>query len=262
MFSVVIPVYNHAAFLNQAIESALASPLVAEVLLLDDGSGDGSAGVAARAAASVLRVRNLTPAESGNRGTPHRLNELVGAARCDWVAVLNSDDAFVPDRFELISSDDNFSGSDFVFGDLKLIDENGEITADRWGLLDTGTPFPFDVADKVRSGDFLDLLSHQNYLRTTSNMVFRKDLHARIGGFGPYRYVHDWDFALRAMALNIPPNTNAAAKIRMKPAIAWAFSLSVNTEKMVPTVSPMRLASAKPASMVINGTTNLRNPSE
>jgi len=30
-------------------------------------------------------------------------------------------------------------------------------------------------------------------------MVFRKSLHARIGGFRPYRYVHDWDFALRAM---------------------------------------------------------------
>jgi hypothetical protein len=32
-------------------------------------------------------------------------------------------------------------------------------------------------------------------------MVFTKALHARIGGFAPYRYVHDWDFALRAMAL-------------------------------------------------------------
>jgi hypothetical protein len=31
--------------------------------------------------------------------------------------------------------------------------------------------------------------------------VFRKSLHARLGGFRPYRYVHDWDFALRAMQL-------------------------------------------------------------
>jgi hypothetical protein len=30
-------------------------------------------------------------------------------------------------------------------------------------------------------------------------MIFRRSLHARIGGFRPYRYVHDWDFALRAM---------------------------------------------------------------
>ena len=46
---------------------------------------------------------------------------------------------------------------------------------------------------------FVELLSEQNYLITTSNMVFRKTLHARLGGFRPYRYVHDWDFALRAM---------------------------------------------------------------
>ena len=200
MFSVLIPIYNHAAFLNQAIESALCSPLVTEVLLMDDGSSDGSGKIAAKMAASEPRIRNLTPPGGGNRGTHYRLNELVGAARCDWVAVLNSDDAFAPGRFEVISSDPSFSQSDFVFGDLKLIGENGEPTGS-WGVRGTGTPFPFDVADMVRSGRFLELLSNQNYVRTTTNMLFRRDLHARIGGFGPYRYVHDWDFALRAMAL-------------------------------------------------------------
>ncbi len=48
---------------------------------------------------------------------------------------------------------------------------------------------------------FAELMREQNYLITTSNMVFRKSLHARVGGFRPYRYVHDWDFALRAMQL-------------------------------------------------------------
>ena len=200
MFSILIPIYNHAAFLKQAIESALSSPLVTEVLLVDDGSSDGSGKIAAKMAASEPRIRDLTPPGGGNRGTYYRLNELVGAARCDWVAVLNSDDAFAPGRFEVISSDPSFSQSDFVFGDLKLIGENGEPMGN-WGVRSTGTPFPFDVAEMVRSGRFLELLSNQNYVRTTSNMLFRRDLHARIGGFGPYRYVHDWDFALRAMAL-------------------------------------------------------------
>lgn len=35
-------------------------------------------------------------------------------------------------------------------------------------------------------------------------MIFRKALHERVGGFAAYRYVHDWDFALRAMALGRP----------------------------------------------------------
>ena len=203
MFSVVIPIYNHAAFVRQAVWSALRSPLVTEVLLLDDGSRDASPEIAAKLAAADSRVRNLTQAGDGNRGAHHRLNELVHAARCEWVAVLNSDDLFVDGRFESISSHPNFPVVDFVFGNLLLMSEEGELVGAKRGPFDTGTPFPalFDVKSMVSSGGLLDLLSHQQYLGTTSNMVFRKALHARVGGFSPHRYVHDWDFALRAMAL-------------------------------------------------------------
>lgn len=207
MFSVVIPIYNHAAFLRQAVCSALRSPLVEEVLLLDDGSRDKSPAIAAElAAGKSARVRNLTPPGGGNRGAHSRLNELIGAARCDWVAILNSDDAFVSGRFEAIVSDPGFSESAFVFGNLLLMNEQGVLVGAKRGPFDTGTPFPafFDVPGLVAAGRFLELLSHQNYLGTTSNMVFRKDLHVRVGGFSAYRYVHDWDFALRAMALGRP----------------------------------------------------------
>jgi glycosyltransferase involved in cell wall biosynthesis len=42
MFSVLIPVFNHERYVRQAVLSAARSPLVSEVLLLDDGSADGS----------------------------------------------------------------------------------------------------------------------------------------------------------------------------------------------------------------------------
>jgi|SRR5271157_2828516 len=203
MFSVVIPIYNHAAFLSEAVGSALRSSLVAEVLLLDDGSRDGSAKLAAELAATDHRVRNLTPPGAGNRGAPTRLNELVGAASCDWIAALNSDDAFVAGRFEAIIADPLFANSEFVFGNLLLMNERGSLVSAKRGPFDTGTPFPpfFDLGAMVAAGRFLELLAHQNYMGTTSNMVFRKDLHARIGGFRHYRYVHDWDFALRAVTI-------------------------------------------------------------
>ena len=47
----------------------------------------------------------------------------------------------------------------------------------------------------------MDLLCIENFVVSTSNMIFRKALHDHVGGFSPFRYVHDWDFALRAMAL-------------------------------------------------------------
>jgi glycosyltransferase involved in cell wall biosynthesis len=206
MFSVIVPVYNHEAFLGHAVRSALRSPLVAEVLLLDDGSRDGSAKLAERLAAAEPRVLNLTPPDRKNRGAPCRLNELVGAATRDWIAVLNSDDVFVAGRFEAVVSDPLFPQSDFIFGNLLLMNESGALIGAKRGPFDTSTPFPpsFDVPAMVEDAQLLDLLSHQNYLGTTSNMIFRKDLHTRIGGFGNHRYVHDWDFALRAMAVRRP----------------------------------------------------------
>ena len=65
----------------------------------------------------------------------------------------------------------------------------------------TRFPGEFDVGKMVASANLVDLMAHQNCIGTTSNMIFTKELHARIGGFAAFRYVHDWDFALRAMAL-------------------------------------------------------------
>ena len=205
MFSVVIPIYNHAKFVRQAIWSALRCPLVKEILLVDDGSKDGSEKIAASMAREHSgRVRDLTAPSGGNRGAHHRLNELVERAQCEWIAVLNSDDAFVSGRFEAITRDPEFSGCDFAFGNVLLMNELGALIGARRGPLDSwAAPFrpSVDVLRMLAERRFVELLSEQNYLITTSNMVFRKSLHARIGGFRPYRFVHDWDFALRAMLL-------------------------------------------------------------
>jgi glycosyltransferase involved in cell wall biosynthesis len=184
--------------------SALRSPHVNEVVLVDDGSSDGSPKVLAELAAeNPTRVRDLTNGDGRNRGAHNRLNELVEAARCPWVAVLNSDDVFVDGRFEAIVADKRFPESDFVFGNLLLVDAGGKLISAKRGPTNPGNSFPgeFDVGEMVKSGNLVDLMAHQNCIGTTSNMIFTKKLHARIGGFAAFRYVHDWDFALRAMAL-------------------------------------------------------------
>jgi glycosyltransferase involved in cell wall biosynthesis len=204
MFSVVVPIYNHARFVRQAIWSALRSPLVQEILVLDDGSTDGSAKIAAAlAAAHPARVRNVTPSSGGNRGAHYRLNELVELAESEWVAVLNSDDAFVAGRFETIVAARQFPDADFAFGNVLFMNERGTLLGAQRGPIDCWQPFrpSFQLLRMIAAQRFIELLYDQNYVVTTSNMIFRKSLHARIGGFRPYRYVHDWDFALRAMAL-------------------------------------------------------------
>src|SRR5262245_34707208 len=156
MFSVLVPVYNHAPYVKQAVLSALRSPLVSEVVTVDDGSSDTSATVLADLAKrNPSRVRDLTKPGEGNLGTHHRLNQLIEAARCSWLAVLNSDDVFVNGRFEAAVSNDRFSQSDFAFGNLLFMGAIGRLIGAKRGPFDTGNPFPaeFDVAGMVENGD-------------------------------------------------------------------------------------------------------------
>jgi len=201
MFSVVIPVFNHEQYLTECVLSAVRSPLVSEVLLLDDGSRDGSAALAKQLAAGALKkVRDVTPLGRGNRGAHSTLNELVGQAEGEWIAVLNSDDVFTPSRFELIRRRMRYQQFDLVFGNVVVIDAQGRQLGGKRAMYDPQLPFPqnFDVDGMAKRAEWLPLLAHQNFLATTSNMVFRKELWCKVGGFSDLRYLHDWDFVLRA----------------------------------------------------------------
>jgi glycosyltransferase involved in cell wall biosynthesis len=204
MFSAVIPSYNHARYLCECILSACRSPLVTEVLVLDDGSEDHSAALLrAMAGPGLPMLQNLTPEEPQNRGAHHALNHLVRMARNEWVAVLNSDDVFTAGRFELIERRLRQEDCDLLFGDLIIIDESGREVGVKRGPFDPEYAFPRDV-DVFRSSqeqEWTALMSCQNVVATTSNIIFRKNLFTRIGGFSGYRYVHDWNFVWRAAAL-------------------------------------------------------------
>ena len=203
MFSVVIPVYNHGPYLAECLLSAGRSPLVSEILAADDGSKDDSrARLAALVGGLGGRVRDLTPDPPVNEGAHAKLNRLVRAASNEWIAVLNSDDAFVTGRFELLARLIRQERFDLAFGDLVILDQAGVRLGVKRGPFSPQYPFPasFDVEAMSRGEGALDLLASQNLAATTSNMVFRRSLFDKVGGFAPYRYVHDWDFVLRAGA--------------------------------------------------------------
>lgn len=91
VFSVVIPVFNGERFLPEAIRSALSQSLPPlEVLVVDDGSTDGTRAVAEGFGepVRVLAQPNAGPSAARNRG--------ARAARGEWVAFLDSDDRWEP----------------------------------------------------------------------------------------------------------------------------------------------------------------------
>ena len=216
MFTVCIPSFNHRPYLTECILSALRSPLVTEVLVIDDGSSDGSQALLTHLTHLGPRLRILPSA--GNHGAHARLNELVAASQTEWVAVLNSDDRFVPGRFEAAAPLASSKKADLIFGDLVLIDQHGLPIGTRNALLHNEVPWPprWDLARLTRDKAWPSLLALQNILATTTNMVFTRTLHRTLGGFGDYRYCHDWDFALRAAV---------QGRVRYVPAMMSAYRL-------------------------------------
>src|SRR4051812_7002043 len=95
--SIVIPLYNSASTLPRAVRSALHQTLPdIEVLIVDDGSRDTSLAAARAIAATDSRVRVI--ALPANRGKSHAMNHAIAQADGAWIAVLDADDWYEPDR--------------------------------------------------------------------------------------------------------------------------------------------------------------------
>lgn len=122
-FSVIIPAFNAAATLARAIESVGSQTWPAhEIIVVDDGSSDASAEVALRFGAAVRLIRQP------NRGVSMARNAGAAAATGDWLAFLDADDWYAPDRIKLhaewIASDPTL---DFLTGDYEYRDAKGRL---------------------------------------------------------------------------------------------------------------------------------------
>ncbi len=120
-FSVIIAVYNGAATIARAIDSVLAqshAPL--ELIVVDDGSGDTTAEVVR---GYGERVRYL---HQQNAGVSAARNAGVRAARGEWLAFLDADDWYYPDRLRWHASflvrDPSL---DFLTGDFDYVGADG-----------------------------------------------------------------------------------------------------------------------------------------
>ena len=117
-FSVVIPAYNSAATLARAIESVRAQSWPAhEIIVVDDGSTDATADVARQFGEDVRLIRQP------NSGVSAARNAGAAAASGDWLAFLDADDWYAPERIRLhaewIAED---AGLDFLTGDYEYRD--------------------------------------------------------------------------------------------------------------------------------------------
>lgn len=122
--SAVIPAFNRRDYLPRAIDSVLAQTVpVDEILVVDDGSTDGSAALVASRYGS--RVRVVRQANSGVAGARRR---GIQEARGEWIAFLDSDDEWTPDRNrELLQAAERVPADvAWIFGDFSFLTDDGE----------------------------------------------------------------------------------------------------------------------------------------
>jgi glycosyltransferase involved in cell wall biosynthesis len=178
--SVVMPSYNQAKFIQEAIDSVLSQnyePL--DLLVMDGGSTDGTVNILKSYGPKIAFISQR------DRGQSHAINQGLARVEGDVICWLNSDDMFTPNAIQTIVQVFTENPEiDFVYGKGWIIDETGRITEDA-GVL------PFDL---------WRLIHQRNFIQQPS-CFFKKSLLAKVGPIDELlHYVMDWELWIRFSA--------------------------------------------------------------
>lgn len=101
-FTIIIPVYNGARYLQQALDSVADQTLFSwECLIIDDGSQDGSYAIASRwASTQGARAKVMRHPDHGNHGVAVSRNVALRESMAQWIAFLDQDDVWMPGKLE------------------------------------------------------------------------------------------------------------------------------------------------------------------
>jgi glycosyltransferase involved in cell wall biosynthesis len=198
--SLIMPAYNATAHIQRALDSVLAETVaVDEIIVVDDGSTDGTAELVRR---YHPRVRCLT--HRVNRGLPTARNSGIGEARNEWLTFLDADDEWLPHIVE---------------AQVRLLERNPQL---KWfyhnvclvyrGVVTAGH-VPPDLEEEARRTGMLDFFAAQ--LRRVpfgvGGFFIHRAVFEELGGFDPtLRRAQDrdmwWRIAMRHPAIGYTPD--------------------------------------------------------
>jgi glycosyltransferase involved in cell wall biosynthesis len=215
--SVIVPAFNSAAFLDEALWSALRQTFDdLEIIVVDDGSSDDTGAIARDWAARDGRVRVLS--NDRPHGTAGARNRALTEARGRFVALLDSDDMWEPAYLATaLSVFDQFPDAAIVSGNVFNL-----------GGPAHGRPY-WPVDGGRRRVTLLDIIEHETAVCIMA--IFRRQVLETIGPFDASLLRNeDYDFWLRAAAAGF-------AIVRFAEPLAWyrrrANSVSADELKMI-----------------------------
>jgi glycosyltransferase involved in cell wall biosynthesis len=177
----VIPTRNRWDLLSRnALASALRQEEVdLEVVVVDDGSDDGSA--ESLSAFADTRVQAVLRPQRGGQAVA--LNAGIEKARGEWIAFLDDDDLWSPKKLSAQLDAAAEAGASFVYGSMVAVDGEGQVLES----------FPTPAPAELRA-----LLRRQNVLRCPSSVMAKAELVRGVGGLDEnLNELTDWDFFIR-----------------------------------------------------------------
>lgn len=167
--SIVIPAYNQAHWLPEAIQSALNQTVPCEIIVVNDGSPDNTS--------EVAKMFNVKLIEKENGGLSSARNAGIKEAVGEWILTLDADDKIAPD---------------FIEKCLKYKDE--------YDIIGTGQE---EFGDSNNKHIFKTNPTHEDFLQNNQInccSLFRKEIWENIKGYDEHMKLgyEDWDFWIKA----------------------------------------------------------------
>ena len=182
--SIIIPVYNAAEFLSEAVMSALAQPETAEVLLIEDGSEDNSLEVCNELEKGYKKVRLFTHKNNENLGAGESRNVGIRNAQYDYIAFLDADDYYLENRFlhasKILNENQDIDG---VYEAIETRFESEEVES-LWRAKHNGTLTT--LTKQIKPGELLEYLifGSEGYF-SGIGLTVRKRIFEKCGMFEP-----------------------------------------------------------------------------
>jgi len=196
LISVVIPTYNRLRQLTTALDSVLAQSYSNfEVIVVDDGSEDGTG----QSVESLIRSRPSTAPTvryvlQTNQGSSVARNRGIAEARGEWIAFLDSDDIWYPEKLEWqVRATEAYKGvCGACITDARLVNDSG---LDTTSFRETGRTYTQEIG---LAENALERLAWTFDHFWVTSLLVRSELARQVGGFDPcIRFCEDHDFNFR-----------------------------------------------------------------
>ncbi|MGW4649614.1 bifunctional polysaccharide deacetylase/glycosyltransferase family 2 protein [Kitasatospora sp. NPDC004289] len=179
--TVIVPAYNEVAGIEAAVRSLLASDHPVEVIVVDDGSTDGTADLV-----ESLRLPYVRVIRQQNAGKPAALNAGIAAASCELLVMVDGDTVFEPDAVRMLVQPFADRRVGAVSGNAKVVNRGGLLG--RWQHIEYVVGFNLDRR----------LFDLAECMPTVPGAVgaFRRSALLRLGGVGESTLAEDTDLTM------------------------------------------------------------------